>query len=437
MSKKIKLLATFGLTITCGLAVAFSSQVTALSAGEMQIKTYNVDFFNNYQREDFTLSNGRTGKGNNLLYQSVEAPENGLLNKPTDPVRKNYEFQGWYKETACVNAWNFESDTVTSNLRLFAKWGIGEIEVEPEPPYTPPSTVLDNSASTDFVVNSVMNFKVSSDSVDLPTSALMKLDDSKDNVLPLLEYKVKAGKTITATYASNYITVTCNGNTESIQVKDDSGNLIVENTNYETKAKNYENNIDNENENYHVMLAGSSSIEFWTSSKEDLNPIVSYNHGIGGTTIEEWDEKLNQRLVFPYKPKMVVYYVGINNVINSKQDSNTIWNHLEKFFNDTHAAMPNTKVQYILMNLIPGYKDYFTTINAVNAKVVEYQANNPWLTLINPGTALLKENGEPNAAYFRTDGLHLSYYGYVVWGGIIKESIIKGLENNQLCIKQM
>ena len=40
------------------------------------------------------------------------------------------------------------------------------------------------------------------------------------------------------------------------------------------------------------------------------------------------------------------------------------------------------------------------------------------------------ENGEPNAAYFRTDGLHLSYYGYVVWGGIIKESIVKGLENN-------
>ena len=61
---------------------------------------------------------------------------------------------------------------------------------------------------------------------------------------------------------------------------------------------------------------------------------------------------------------------------------------------------------------------------------MNYQKSNSWLTLINPGTALLKENGEPNAAYFRTDGLHLSYYGYVVWGNIIKQSIVNGLENN-------
>ena len=83
-----------------------------------------------------------------------------------------------------------------------------------------------------------------------------------------------------------------------------------------------------------------------------------------------------------------------------------------------------------MMNLIPGYPSYFGVINSVNAQIVEYQkSHSSWLTLINPGTALIKENGEPNAAYFRTDGLHLSYYGYVVWGGIIKESILNGLES--------
>jgi uncharacterized repeat protein (TIGR02543 family) len=428
MNKKLILLPVLGIALTS--AVALGALSHGVFATQPERYTYTVDFFNNYLREDFELSNGTKGKGNNLLYLSIEAKEYDHLEKPTDPVRERYEFQGWYLEEKCVTEWDFANDTVHGNLRLFAKWGIAQAEEGQEPAYNPPSTVLEESASTDYVINSVMNFKVNDGLLKVPTAALSRLAASASNVLPLMEYKVKAGKTITATYASNYITVTCGSNTESIQVKDDSGNLIVDNTNYEAKAKKYEAKIEEENENYHVMLAGSSSIEFWTSSKQDLSPIVSYNHGIGGTTIEEWDEKLNQRLVFPYKPKMVVYYVGINNVINSKQDATTIWNHLEKFFNDTHAAMPDTKVQYILMNLIPGYKDYFTTINAVNAKVVEYQASNPWLTLINPGTALLKENGEPNAAYFRTDGLHLSYYGYVVWGGIIKESIIKGLENN-------
>ena len=83
-----------------------------------------------------------------------------------------------------------------------------------------------------------------------------------------------------------------------------------------------------------------------------------------------------------------------------------------------------------MMNLIPGYTAKFETINYVNNKVINYQLSNTWLTLINPGTALVKANGIPNAAYFRTDGLHLSYYGYVIWGGIIKESILKGLKNN-------
>ena len=424
---KKALLPVIGLALT-GVA-ALGVAMHANYATQPQARTFQVDFFNNYLREEFELSNGTKGRGNNLLYKSVEAFENGLLEKPADPERARYEFQGWYLETSCETEWNFASDRVSGNMRLFAKWGIAQEDQGNEPTYTPPSTVLPESAATSYELDSVMYFKVNNNVLSLPTAALAKLEASKDNILPLMEYRVKASKTISAVYTNSQIIISCDGEIRNITVRDDSMNLKMDNTNYETKAKKYEAKALEE-ESYHVMLAGSSSIEFWESSKEDLMPIVSYNHGIGGTTIEEWDNKLNQRLVFPYKPKMVVYYVGINNVINSKQDAATIWNNLKNFFDHTHAALPDTKVQYIMMNLIPGYKTYFDTINSVNANVVEYQKSNTWLTLINPGTALLKENGEPNAAYFRTDGLHLSYYGYVVWGDIIKQSIVKGLENN-------
>ena len=425
MNKKL-LLPVLGLTLTSVVAVGVISH--GVYATQPQVHTYIVDFFNNYQREEFTLSNGQKGKGNNLLYKSVEAKEYCLLEKPEDPTRERYEFQGWYLEEKCETEWDFANDRIGGNLRLFAKWGVSQEDIGNEPEYTPPSTVLEGG-ELDYQIDSVMNFKISrSDSLLLPTSALKRLEINKDNVLPLMEYRVKSGKNLTAKYEDGKIVVTCGSQTYNISVRDNSTSYVLDNSNYENKAKNYEAKIADENENYHVMLAGSSSIEFWTSSKEDLQPVVSYNHGIGGTTIEQWDEDLNQRLVFPYKPKMVVYYVGINNVINSKQSAETIWNNLEKFFNDTHAALPNTKVQYIMMNLIPGYKGYWNIINTVNAQVMQYQKSNQWLTLINPGTALLKENGEPNAAYFRTDGLHLSYYGYVVWGAIIKQSILEGLK---------
>ena len=280
MNKKFILLPVLGIALTS--AVALGALSHGVFATQPERYTYTVDFFNNYLREDFELSNGTKGKGNNLLYLSIEAKEYDHLEKPTDPVRERYEFQGWYLEEKCLTEWDFANDTVHGNLRLFAKWGIAQAEEGQEPAYTPPSTVLEESASTDYVINSVMNFKVNDGLLKVPTAALSRLAASASNVLPLMEYKVKAGKTITATYASNYIMVTCGSNTESIQVKDDSGNLIVDNTNYETKAKKYEAKIEEENENYHVMLAGSSSIEFWESSKQDLSPIVSYNHGIGG-----------------------------------------------------------------------------------------------------------------------------------------------------------
>ena len=421
---KLKLLGLVALSLSC-----ISATVAPIKNTEPSFDGYTVDFFNNYLREDVVLSNGTYAKGNNVLYKTVEVAPDALVSKPEDPLRARYEFQGWFKETDCENEWNFTTDRVTGNLRLFAKWGISQKQDDDEPEYIPPSTVLEESASTDYVIDSIMYSKVEYGQIKVTKSALLKLAANKDNVLPLMEYRVKASKTIAATYADNKITVTCNGNSQDILVKDASLEYRVDNSNYESKASKYEDNAVEE-ESYHVMLAGSSSIEFWTSSKEDLEPVVSYNHGIGGTTIEEWDEKLNQRLVYPYKPKMVVYYVGINNVINTSQTASEIWNNLKNFFDHTHEALPNTKVQYIMMNLIPGYTSKFDTINAVNANVVEYQKSNTWLTLINPGTALLKENGEPNAAYFRTDGLHLSYYGYVVWGAIIKESIVEGLKAN-------
>ena len=385
MNKKLRLGCTLALALSCSAVVACNS---LKNVNAEPITTCFVDFFDNYLREEFVLSSGYFGRGNNIIYTTVAVPMNTKVSKPADPTRKKYDFAGWYTEEKCINEWNFDT-LVTKNTRLFAKWTVSSTESDPEPEYIPPSTVLDDSAATDYVIDSIMYFKVENNTVRVSTAALTKLNANKDNVLPLMEYRVKNGKTMTATFANNAITVTCGDTNQVISVIDDSLNLAMADTNYENKAKKYEAKALEE-DSYHVMLAGSSSIEFWESSKEDLEPIVSFNHGIGGTTIEDWDTKLNKRLVYPYKPKMVVYYVGINNVINSKQDANTIWNNLKNFMDHTHAALPNTKVQYIMMNQLPGYSDYYDTISAVNNQIMRYQKENTWLTLINPGLSLLK-----------------------------------------------
>ena len=58
MNKKIKLFFVLGLSLSA--MGVLSTNIKAVSAENE--KTYYVDFFNNYLREEFTLSNGTTGK---------------------------------------------------------------------------------------------------------------------------------------------------------------------------------------------------------------------------------------------------------------------------------------------------------------------------------------------------------------------------------------
>jgi len=52
--------------------------------------------------------------------QTVE--EGGLITEPTAPTKTGSTFGGWYKEPWSTNPWDFDSDTVTADMTLYAKW---------------------------------------------------------------------------------------------------------------------------------------------------------------------------------------------------------------------------------------------------------------------------------------------------------------------------
>ena len=37
-------------------------------------------------------------------------------------TKSGFTFSGWYKEKPPVNPWNFETDTISGNTTLYAKW---------------------------------------------------------------------------------------------------------------------------------------------------------------------------------------------------------------------------------------------------------------------------------------------------------------------------
>ena len=74
-----------------------------------------------YLTYTYTLTFNSQG-GTEVPSQNIDYGE--LVSEPTDPTRPGYSFDGWYKESDCINAWNFAIYMVTENVTIYAKWVI-------------------------------------------------------------------------------------------------------------------------------------------------------------------------------------------------------------------------------------------------------------------------------------------------------------------------
>ena len=66
------------------------------------------------------VSFNANGHGTAPAAQSIA--DGGKAAKPADPIDSDHMFNGWYREAACTNAWDFAVDTVVASITLFAKW---------------------------------------------------------------------------------------------------------------------------------------------------------------------------------------------------------------------------------------------------------------------------------------------------------------------------
>jgi len=54
---------------------------------------------------------------------SLEGVRQGSkIGEPSAPTRNGYAFDGWFKDSSCVAAWDFDVETINSNITLYAKW---------------------------------------------------------------------------------------------------------------------------------------------------------------------------------------------------------------------------------------------------------------------------------------------------------------------------
>ncbi len=168
-----------------------------------------------------------------------------------------------------------------------------------------------------------------------------------------------------------------------------------------------------------IVFIGASSIVRWNlrESFPELGP-QAINRGFGGSLAAD-STRYADRVVIRYKPRMVVFYAGDNDV-EANHTPAQIAGDFTAFERKVHAALPTTEIVFISIKPSIRRFPWIEQIKGANALVREYCATHPHLTFVDIVPQMLGPDGKPRKELLVEDGLHMTPAGYKIWNDALR-----------------
>ena len=166
-----------------------------------------------------------------------------------------------------------------------------------------------------------------------------------------------------------------------------------------------------------MLFVGSSSIRKWTTVAADFPGIPVINRGFGGSTIPD-STRYASRIVVPYKPRMIVFYAGDNDLA-AGHSPQRVADDFKAFAEAVHKELPDTPIQFISIKPSLARVKLLDKVKESNRLILEYIATDKQLGYVDAYTPMLGEDGKPRPELFVEDGLHMNRKGYELWTSLI------------------
>jgi lysophospholipase L1-like esterase len=166
-----------------------------------------------------------------------------------------------------------------------------------------------------------------------------------------------------------------------------------------------------------VLFVGSSSVRLWKTLARDFPDLKVINRGFGGSHIAD-SLAFADRIILPYKPRMVVLYAGDNDIAAGKSPEE-IFTDFKALTQKIHAKLPRTRIAFISIKPSPSRWPLVEKIKTANRLIAEYCRKARRLDYIDVFTPMLGDDGTPRAELFVEDKLHLNAKGYALWTRIV------------------
>jgi lysophospholipase L1-like esterase len=172
-----------------------------------------------------------------------------------------------------------------------------------------------------------------------------------------------------------------------------------------------------------ILLVGSSTFRFWTTSKEDLAEYPTINRGFGGSQMSDVNFYFD-RIVSKYQPKMILVYEGDNDLA-AGESPESIFEDFKIFAEKVKTQLPNVKVGYCSVRPSIARTNIRDKQMKVNELIQEFCKKNKGFHFINIYKDYFLPNGDLMPDVFVSDQLHLNKKGYEIWAKATRKFLKK------------
>ncbi|MCX2573224.1 GDSL-type esterase/lipase family protein [Pedobacter sandarakinus] len=173
-----------------------------------------------------------------------------------------------------------------------------------------------------------------------------------------------------------------------------------------------------------VLFVGSSSIRKWDDLTQIFAKYNALNRGIGGAVTNDITYYLND-IVFPYKPRQIVLYVGENDIPNAQTTADSVLNRTVKLYRAIRAKLPDVPLVYISIKPSPSRAAFREKAVAANALIKNFLSKEPNTKFVDVFTPMLTKTGEMRPELFVGDMLHMNAKGYAIWRKAVEKYLMK------------
>ncbi len=161
-----------------------------------------------------------------------------------------------------------------------------------------------------------------------------------------------------------------------------------------------------------ILLAGDSQFFRWKTVNEDLPGYTIINRGIDSFETSDLVYYAD-RLVTPYKARLIVLHVGGND-INTGKPAQRVLADFQAFVAKVRAVQPDVPIIFSSLTPGPARWDQADRRKAANKVISDYIATQSNLKFINLWDAMLTPDGKPREDIWVADRVHPNHEGYLI-----------------------